>query len=255
MTLPELHSLMLIFTIAVVAPLLCEWIPRIRLPLVVMEISLGILIGPQVLGWAAAGPTIQVLANFGLAFLFFLAGFEIDFPAIKGRRFSRRPSDGSCPRACPVAGFSLQFSGLIDSGLIVGRPFDNRFGTLMPILRDAGSFPRALASRVAPAPWAVPPIRSPWLCRPAKASRGSLWLMPCSRDHRCRRVHRPELSTARLIPGSRRCTRALAAGAVRNLRAGRPASWRETSDSTPFSAHSLRASWWRWRRPVSTAKR
>jgi hypothetical protein len=26
-----------------------------------------------------------VLANFGLAFLFFLAGFEIDFPAIRGR--------------------------------------------------------------------------------------------------------------------------------------------------------------------------
>jgi Kef-type K+ transport system membrane component KefB len=47
--------------------------------------GLGILVGPQALGWAAAGPTIQVLANFGLAFLFFLTGFEIDFPAIRGQ--------------------------------------------------------------------------------------------------------------------------------------------------------------------------
>src|SRR5215471_21189614 len=85
MALHELHSLLLIFTIAAVAPLLCEWVPRVRLPLVVLEISLGILVGPQVLGWAKTGPTIDVLSNFGLASLFFLAGLEIDFPAIRGR--------------------------------------------------------------------------------------------------------------------------------------------------------------------------
>src|ERR1044071_4636645 len=81
----ELHSLLIIFTIAALAPWLCEWIPRIRVPLVVLEICLGILVGPQVVAWASAGPVIQVLANFGLACLFFLAGFEIDFPAIRGR--------------------------------------------------------------------------------------------------------------------------------------------------------------------------
>src|SRR6516162_4845628 len=74
MSLHELHSLLLIFTIAAVAPLLCEWVPGIRLPIVVLEIILGILVGLQVLGFAAAGPTIDVLANFGLAALFFLAG-------------------------------------------------------------------------------------------------------------------------------------------------------------------------------------
>jgi Kef-type K+ transport system membrane component KefB len=85
MALQELDSLLLIFTIAAVAPFLCEWVPRVRLPLVVMEIFLGILVGPQVLQWADVGPTIEVLAKFGLAALFFLAGFEIDFPAIRGR--------------------------------------------------------------------------------------------------------------------------------------------------------------------------
>jgi hypothetical protein len=96
MALTELHSLLLIFAIAAVAPLLCEWVPRIRLPLVVAEIGLGILVGPQVLRWAAAGPTIQVLANFGLAFLF-------SWPALKliSRPFGAGPSSwrhlaGSC---------------------------------------------------------------------------------------------------------------------------------------------------------------
>ena len=139
MTLDELHSLMVILTIAVLSPLLSEWIPRVRLPLVVMEITLGILVGPQVLGWATAGPTIQVLANFGLAFLFFLAGFEIDFPAIRGRPLLLAALGWSVSlAACLAAGFSLQLSGLVDSGLIVGAALTTTaLGTLMPILRDA----------------------------------------------------------------------------------------------------------------------
>ena len=41
MPLHELHSLLLIFTIAAVAPLLCDYVPRIRLPLVVAAIACG----------------------------------------------------------------------------------------------------------------------------------------------------------------------------------------------------------------------
>jgi len=139
MTLQELHSLLLILTIAVLAPLITEWTPRIRLPLVVIEITLGIMVGPQVLGWATAGPTIQILANFGLAFLFFLAGFEIDFPAIRGRPLVLAVLGWLASLAvCLVVGFGLQSSGLVDSGLIVGAALTTTaLGTLMPILRDA----------------------------------------------------------------------------------------------------------------------
>jgi Kef-type K+ transport system membrane component KefB len=143
MALTELHSLLLIFTVAAVAPLLCEWVPRIRLPLVVAEIGLGILVGPQVLGWAAAGPTIQVLANFGLAFLFFLAGFEIDFPAIRGRPILLAALGWLASLvACLGVGLGLQGCGAVDSGLIVGAALaTTALGTLMPILRDAGELP------------------------------------------------------------------------------------------------------------------
>jgi Kef-type K+ transport system membrane component KefB len=143
MALNELHSLLVIFTIAVVAPILCEWVPWIRLPLVVAEIGLGILVGPQVMGWAAAGPTIQVLANFGLASLFFLAGFEIDFPAIRGRPILLAALGWLASLVvCLGVGFGLQGCGVVDSGLIVGAALaTTALGTLMPILRDAKELP------------------------------------------------------------------------------------------------------------------
>jgi Kef-type K+ transport system membrane component KefB len=143
MALTELHSLLLIFTIAAVAPFLCEWVPRIRLPLVVAEIGLGILVGPQALGWATAGPTIQVLANFGLAFLFFLAGFEIDFPSIRGRPLLFAALGWLASLVvCLGVGFGLQGCGVVDSGLIVGAALaTTALGTLMPILRDARELP------------------------------------------------------------------------------------------------------------------
>src|SRR5215831_1897333 len=143
MALSELHSLLLIFTVAAVAPLLCDYVPRIRLPLVVAEIGLGILVGPQGLGWAAAGPTIQVLARFGLASLFFLAGFEIDFPAIRGRPILLAALGWLASLVvCLAVGMALQGSGIVDSGLVVGAALaTTALGTLMPILRDAKELP------------------------------------------------------------------------------------------------------------------
>jgi Kef-type K+ transport system membrane component KefB len=143
MSQPELNSLLLIFTIAALAPFLCEWIPWIRLPLVVVEIGLGILFGPQILNWAAAGPTIQVLANFGLAFLFFLAGFEIDFQAIRGRPLFLAGLGWLVSFVvCLIVGYGLQGVGIVDSGLIVGAALTTTaLGTLMPILRDANELP------------------------------------------------------------------------------------------------------------------
>jgi len=139
MEISELHSLLLILVIAGAAPFLCEWIPHIRLPLVVLEIILGILIGPQVLKLASAGPTIQVFATFGLAFLFFLVGFEIDYPAIRGRPLAIGVLGWLASLIiCLSVGFGLQAAGIVESGLIVGAAMSTTaLGTLLPILRDA----------------------------------------------------------------------------------------------------------------------
>jgi Kef-type K+ transport system membrane component KefB len=143
MQIHELHSLLIIFVVAVVAPFLSEWVPGVRLPLVVLEIGLGILVGPQVLGWAEVTPTIQVLSNFGLACLFFLAGFEVDFRAIYGRPLTLAALGWLLSfLLCLGVGYGLQGLGVIESGLIVGAAMTTTaLGTLMPILRDARELP------------------------------------------------------------------------------------------------------------------
>jgi len=54
---------------------------------VVIQIGLGMVIGPHLLGWAHLDEVIDVLAEMGLVFLIFifLAGFEIDPDQVKGR--------------------------------------------------------------------------------------------------------------------------------------------------------------------------
>ena len=58
---------------------------RLRLPAVVLELVLGIIIGPAVLGWVEIDATISVIALIGLVFLLFLAGLEIEFEQLRGR--------------------------------------------------------------------------------------------------------------------------------------------------------------------------
>ena len=48
-------------------------------PVVVLELVLGILVGPSGAGWVTSEGAIGFLGEFGLIFLFFQAGFEFDF--------------------------------------------------------------------------------------------------------------------------------------------------------------------------------
>ena len=71
-------QLTLIAVAAVVAPILAELTGRLAIPGTVMEIGLGILIGPQVLNWVPPTGLVLDFSNFGLALLMFLAGAELD---------------------------------------------------------------------------------------------------------------------------------------------------------------------------------
>src|SRR5919205_4660099 len=77
-------NLLIIVAVAVIAPLAVGFFPRLRIPAVVLEIIGGIIIGPSVLGWVHADLPVQILALFGLAFLLFLAGLEIDLARLRG---------------------------------------------------------------------------------------------------------------------------------------------------------------------------
>jgi hypothetical protein len=64
-------------------------------PVVVIELVLGVVIGPHVLG-LHVDEFISFFGDLGLAMLFFFAGYEIDWAASAGSRFGWLWSAGRC---------------------------------------------------------------------------------------------------------------------------------------------------------------
>jgi len=141
-------SFLVIVAASAVAALIVALIPsRFAIPVVVVELLLGIVIGPQVLALAGVDGFIQFFANLGLGMLFFFAGYEIDFERIKGRPL-RLAAYGwllSLVLAYGIGGL-LAAGGIIVSYLYTGSAMaTTAIGTLIPILRDAASCARASA--------------------------------------------------------------------------------------------------------------
>jgi Kef-type K+ transport system membrane component KefB len=114
--------------------------PRVAIPVVVVELLLGILVGPQVAGIAHVDPATQFFGNLGLGMLFFFAGYEIDFERVRGQPL-RLGFTGwviSLALAYALAG-ALEAGDVVVSGLYTGSALaTTAIGTLLPILRDAG---------------------------------------------------------------------------------------------------------------------
>jgi Kef-type K+ transport system membrane component KefB len=112
--------------------------PRLALPVVVVELLLGIVIGPQVLDIAHVDRFTDFFGNLGLGMLFFFAGYEIDFERIRGAPL-RLGATGwalSLVLAYLIAG-GLQATGLVLSFVYTGSALaTTAIGTLIPILRD-----------------------------------------------------------------------------------------------------------------------
>ena len=113
---------------------------RLPLPVVVLEILLGILIGPDVLGFAEPDAFLNFFSNLGLGMLFFFAGYEIDFERIRGSPL-RLAVVGwllSLVLAYSLGGL-LTLTGLVLSLLFTGSALaTTAIGTLIPVLSDAG---------------------------------------------------------------------------------------------------------------------
>lgn len=79
------NGVAIVAAVALGAPLALGLFPKLRLPAIVLEIVLGIAIGPHVLGWVSIDTPIQVLSLLGLAFLLLLAGLEVEYDRFRGR--------------------------------------------------------------------------------------------------------------------------------------------------------------------------
>jgi len=56
---------------------------RLRQPLIVAFLAVGILVGPSVLGWVSANDRIDLLAKLGISLLLFVVGLKLDMHIIR----------------------------------------------------------------------------------------------------------------------------------------------------------------------------
>ncbi|MFO1305518.1 MAG: cation:proton antiporter [Burkholderiales bacterium] len=131
----------LVLVAAALAPLIGMATARFGLSIVVIELLLGVAIGPQ--GLALVHPSagmLTPLATFGMVFLFFIAGLEIDLDAIRGRPLLTAVAAWAIALGLGAAvGVGLSALGLTQSWRVVAIALaTTALGVLVPILRDAG---------------------------------------------------------------------------------------------------------------------
>ena len=138
----ELVSLAVITVVAVLAPILARLIPGRAVPETVLLILAGALLGPNLAGVISLSEASSLLSDLGLAFLFLLAGFEIDPKNLihgQGRR----------GLVAWLVSFAIALALLFILNGAVDLPFSDiipvaialtttAIGTLMPILKERG---------------------------------------------------------------------------------------------------------------------
>ncbi len=136
-----LPTLALIALAAVLAPLVAELLRRfVAVPELVLQIIFGIILGPYVLNLAHPNSVVSALSDFGLTYLMFLAGTEIEIETMR---------KGHAPRAVGawmlsvlialLFGAFLHATGLVLDSVVVALCLTTTaLTTLVPMLRDAG---------------------------------------------------------------------------------------------------------------------
>jgi Kef-type K+ transport system membrane component KefB len=136
------ESFLAIATVAALAALLAGLLAgsRLPLPVVVLEIVLGIVIGPELLGLAKPDDFIDFFSSLGLGMLFFFAGYEIDFERIRGSPLRLAVLGWLLSLALAYSlGALLQELGVVLSLVFTGSALaTTAIGTLIPVLSDAG---------------------------------------------------------------------------------------------------------------------
>lgn len=134
------HPIFVIFVIAVAAPLLAQTRLGSRVPVVVIEVLLGVLIGPHVLQLIDNNDFLATMRSIGMAAVMFMAGMEIDFNRIQGKplSFAVRGWFSSVVLAGVVVAVLHVIPDVQAPMMVVIALTTTGLGTLLPILRDSG---------------------------------------------------------------------------------------------------------------------
>lgn len=110
--------LLLVIFFAFLVPVVLSSFKRMRLPIVVGEILIGILIGRSGLGWVQHhDPALDLLSEFGFVFLMFLSGMEIDFSSLGLKRPKRNNEKRRRWGPIQLGSMTFLLTLLISSGL------------------------------------------------------------------------------------------------------------------------------------------
>ncbi|MGP0108634.1 MAG: cation:proton antiporter [Acidimicrobiales bacterium] len=134
-------TLVLIAAAAVLAPIIAEGTRRfLPVPEVVIQILLGILLGPYVLALAHPSSVVTALSDFGLTYLMFLAGTELDLSIMREGHLGRAAGAWGVSLVLSLGvGVALHATGSFLDSIVVGLCLTTTaLGTLLPIVRDAG---------------------------------------------------------------------------------------------------------------------
>jgi Kef-type K+ transport system membrane component KefB len=109
-------------------------------PVVVVELALGVVIGPQLLDLADVNSFTQFFGDLGLGMLFFFAGYEIDVERIRGEPLRLGLAGWALSLAIAYSlGGVLAALGVVVSLVYVGSALaTTAIGTLIPVLSDTG---------------------------------------------------------------------------------------------------------------------
>lgn len=135
----EFFSLAIISAVAFAAPVIAQVIPHKPVPETVLLLVLGAVLGPNCLGIIDLSESITLLSELGLAFLFLLAGYEIEPKKLSGTEGKKGLRTWLLTFAFAVCLVHLHPNiaiGGIDAIPMAILLSTTALGTLMPILRE-----------------------------------------------------------------------------------------------------------------------
>ena len=134
----SLSSAAVVAAIALAAPLISS-LSKIAPSPIVVQILLGVAVGPQVLGWAHIDEPVAVLALIGLGFLLLLSGLEIDVELLDGSVLRRAGLAFAASLLHAVfVGRVLAHAHLVESPTLLAIILSaTSLGIVVPALEDA----------------------------------------------------------------------------------------------------------------------
>jgi len=145
-------SLLVIIGLATLLPLLKSLLRQRRLPLVVVEIVAGIIVGHSGLNLIEAGPALDFLALFGFTYLMFLSGLEMDYdmlmplsPGKRARAWLSHPLSVGGFTFVATLGMALSVAYVLVAMGMIQHPFmvalilsTTSLGIVVPVLKERG---------------------------------------------------------------------------------------------------------------------